>query len=319
MAAFYRGQQLGRSDLNLFLTSVNGQPSNAAEITYALYDFTTGQEVLLGPPRRTPSNPSAGEYFASVIIPLDANLGAYRIRWTFREILGGQVQQALMQFDCIDKVDGNTTALLMTSNESDLIRRLRILLRDGNPDRNYKFRPPAHEETITQFNRVFGFIWEDGELQEYIYRSLDDIISAPPRTPFASVDSLVQMRPEWRAMLLVGAERYAINALRLNWVSEEFSYSIGGVSLDLDKSSKYEGAYSAAVEMFDKQLEKAKMTINVVKGLQQAKYGTGVRSSFGPYSGRGVMSPRKFSGMVLLFTLNLKWILGLLFGSGWLS
>jgi hypothetical protein len=296
LASFYRGQQLGRGELNIFLTSANGNPTNAAEITYALYDFTTGQEVLLGPPRRTPVNPSPGEYFASVIIPLDANLGSYRIRWTFREIVGGQIQQALMAFDVIDKVVGEPNTVF-TPNESDLIRRLRILLRDNNPDRNYHFRPPAHEETIRQFNRVFGYIWEDGELQEYLYRSLDDIISSPPRTPFASVDQMTQMRPEWRSLLLVGAERFALHALRVNWIADEFDYSIGGVSLNLDKASKYEGAYQAVVDQFDKNLEKAKQTVNFVKGLQQPKYGTGIRSAFGPYAGRGVLSPRKFVGV----------------------
>jgi hypothetical protein len=297
LASFYRGQQLGRGDVNIFLTGTNGTPSSAAEITYALYDYTTGQEALLGPPRRTPVNPSPGEYFASVIIPLDANLGKYRVRWTFREVVGGQVQQALMEFEVLDKVVSSQPNAYYTVIEQDLIRRFRILLRDNNPDRNYHFRPPAHEETVGQFNRVFGYIWVDEELQEYLYRSLDDIISAPPRTPFASVDSMATMRPEWRSMLLVGAERYALFGLRLNWIADEFDYSIGGVSLSLDKSSKYEGAYQAAVDQFDKQLEKAKSTLNFVKGLQQPKYGTGIRSAFGPYSGRGVLSPRKFVGV----------------------
>lgn len=223
MAFFHRGQQLGRGDLDLFLTSVNGTPQNAAEITYALYDYTTGQEVLLGPPRRTPVNPSLGEYFASVIIPLDANVGKYRVRWSFRDVVGAPQQQALMEFDILDKDSPTAVDPLLTQNEADLVRRLRILLRDNNPDRNYHFRPPAHEETVGQYNRVFGYIWEDGELQEYLYRSLDDIISAPPRTPFVSVDQMTQARPEWRSMLLVGAERFAINALRLNWIADEFS------------------------------------------------------------------------------------------------
>jgi hypothetical protein len=297
MATFNKGQQLGRGDLNLFLTSTNGTPQNAAEISYALYDFTTGQEVLLGVPRRTPVNPSVGEYFASVIIPLDANTGKYRIRWTFREVVGGQVQSALMEFDITEKDAPAALVTTLTPNEADLVRRLRILLRDNSPDRNYHFRPPTHEETVRQYNRVFGYIWEDEELQEFLYRSLDDIISSPPRTPFASVDSMSQTRPEWRSMLLVGAERYALHALRVNWIADEFDYSIGGVSLNLDKASKYEGAYQATVEQFDKQLEKAKATVNVIRGLQQPRYGTGIRSAFGPYAGRGVLAPSKFVGM----------------------
>jgi hypothetical protein len=301
---FYRGQQLGRNDLNLFLDNAANTPVNAAEITYALYDFTTGQEVLVGLPLRTPANPSVGEYFASIIVPLDANLGGYRIRWTFREIIGGSIQQVVQEFDVIDKAGLSTASASMitggainaTLSEMDLMARLRILLRDNNPDRNYHFRPPSHEETVQQFSRVFGYIWEDVELQEYLLRSLDMISASPPRTPFTSIDQMVMFRPEWRTLLLTGAMVHALQALRLNWVADEFDYSIGGVSLNLEKSSKYESAMQASSDQFDKQLEKAKATINIVKGLQQPRFGMGIRSAFGPFVGRGVLSPRKFVG-----------------------
>lgn len=299
--AFYKGQVLGREDLNIFFSNSSNRPVNAAEISYAIYDFTTGMEALVGIPRRAPANPSMGEYYASIIIPLDANMGNYRIRWTFRESFDAPIQQVVQEFEVIDKVTstgngGNGGFGLVSTAEAALMQRLRILLRDNNPDRNYHFRPPAHEETVRQFNRVFGNIWEDSELQEYLATSLDMISSAPPRTPFANVDQLVALRPDWRTLLLTGAMMWAINALRLNWIADEFSYSIGGVSLDLEKSSKYEGAYSAATEQFDKQMEKAKATVNVILGLQQPKFGTGIRSSFGPYVGAGVLTPRKFMG-----------------------
>lgn len=301
---FFRGQQLGREDLNIFLVNFSGTPVNAAEISYALFDFTTGQEVLVGVPKRTPANPSVGEYFASIIVPLDANLGNYRIRWTFREVVGGQIQQVVQEFSVIDKANlASASATLITGGadnasiiELDLMSRLRILLRDNNPDRNYHFRPPTHEETVQQFSRVFGYIWEDIEMHEYLLRALDMIIAAPPRTPFFSIDSMVQSRPEWRTLLLTGAMIHALQALRINWIADEFNYNIGGVSLDIDKASKYEAAMQSSSDQFDKQLEKAKMTVKVVRGLQQPKYGTGIRSAFGPFTGRGVLSPRKFVG-----------------------
>lgn len=291
--AFFKGQQLGPDDLDIFLESESGVPSNAAEIHYALYDFTTGREVLLGAPRRTPANPEMGRYYASIIVPLDANLGLYRVRWSFRETVGGPIHQAVQEFEVIDKV---TLLTPFTDCESDLIRRLRTMLRDNNPDRNYRFRPPAHEETVNQFNQVFGFIWEDAELKEFIERSLDAISAAPPRTAFNSVESMVQTYPEWRTLLLTGAASYALLALMINWVSEEFDYSIGGVSLNIEKSSKYEAAANNFKDLFDSQLERAKATVKIVKGLQQPRFGIGIRSSFGPYSGRGALTPQKFIG-----------------------
>jgi hypothetical protein len=301
---FYRGQQLGRDDLNIFLVNASNTPVNAAEISYALYDFTTGQEVLVGVPEREPANPAVGEYFASIVVPLDANLGGYRIRWTFRELVGSPLQQVVQEFSVQDKAGLSSASASMitggvtsaTNIELDLMGRLRILLRDNNPDRNYHFRPPTHEETIQQFSRVFGYIWEDIELQEYLLRSMDMISASPPRTPYVNIDQMVAGHPEWRTMLLTGAMVHALQALRINWIADEFDYSIGGISLSIDKSSKYEGAYQAASDQFDKQLEKAKLTVNVVRGLQQPRFGMGIRSSFGPYVGRGVLSPRKFIG-----------------------
>jgi hypothetical protein len=128
--AFYRGQQLGRGDLSIYFTNASGTPSDAAEISYAIFDFTTGQEVLVGSSQRVGANPSVGEYYASIIIPLDANLGSYRIRWTFRELIGAPIQRVVQEFEVIDKVTSTTTTTF-SSNETDLIRRLRILLRDN--------------------------------------------------------------------------------------------------------------------------------------------------------------------------------------------
>jgi hypothetical protein len=291
--AFFRGKQLGPDDLDICLEDSAGRPTNAAEIHYALYDFTTGQEVLLGVPRRDPVNPEMGKYYASLIIPPDANIGLYRIRWTFRETVHGAIHQAVQEFEVIDSAVTSTT---LSDCQATLVRSLRIMLRDNNPDRNYHFRPPAHEETINQFNQVFGYIWEDSELAEFISRALDAISASPPRTPFRCCEDLMMFRPEWRTLLLTGAASYALLALMINWISDEFDYSIGGVSLSLEKSGKYESAANNYKDLFQSQLEQAKATVKIIKGLQQPRYGVGIRSAFGPFAGRGQLTPQKFIG-----------------------
>lgn len=378
---FLRGQQLGRADMNIYLDNNSGHPVNAAEISYAIYDFTTGLEVLVGPPKRTPVNPAVGEYYASVIIPLDAQLGSYRVRWAFRETSGGPIQSVVQEFDVIDRNTSNVCLDDFSPIVTKLIGRLRKLLRDNcvageelvevdvegerftltmeelwgiinnsssqklkvafqkgylkvasvspdgqvewkrvlganraeipqesiyevtteigksvltgghrifvspvdkmdtdtiqpgqpvlsiregrsdylsvrslnrlesrqymydltvadwhnfllvrsgmivsnSPDRNYHFRPPTHEETIRQYNKVFGYIWEDDELLEYLETSMGRVIAAPPRTPFSSLDSMIQYRPEWATVLLTGAMIYALQAMQINWTVEEFS------------------------------------------------------------------------------------------------
>ena len=102
-------------------------------------------------------NASVGEYFANIVIPLDANFGDYRARWTIREMIGGPIRTALQEFNVQDREASRPCC--HTHIQMELVRRMRILLRDNNPDKNYKFRPPAHEQTIDQFSRVFGYIW----------------------------------------------------------------------------------------------------------------------------------------------------------------
>jgi len=72
------------------------------------------------------------------------------------------------------------------------------------------------------------------------------------------------------------------------------SYSIGGVSLDIEKSSKYESLKQNAEGQFDKATEAKQQTVKFIRGLQQPRFGIGVRSSFGPAVGKGILSPRNF-------------------------
>ena len=456
---FQRGQQLGRKDLNFFLTNASGHPTNAYEIYYAIYDFTTGSEVLVGDPQRNPQNPEVGEYFAPICIPTDANIGSFRIRWYFRQAVGKPLHSIVQEFEVAGFSQPLLTLPSLTPLGNDLVRRLRILLRDSWPDKHARFRPPTHEDTLNQFNRVFGYLWDDYELVEFLERSLDMIGASPPRTPFRTFEDLVQQYPEWRTLLLTGAMQYALMAMMIHWVGEQFSvagdtevtlilpgdletslsiaqiydlckkgvdpshpvsksflegslrvrsvttdgrvvwgsvsnvlchhlphkyrvaittasgarivssldhsffshpavpiagadiqvgqdlcfvgeeictydtvtsvcllppsneplydlsvphfenfvltngilahnsYSIGGVSLDINKASEYASAKENAEQQFTEQLERAKQTVKIFKGLQQPRYGIGIRSSFGSSGGRNVLTPAKFIGL----------------------
>lgn len=84
------------------------------------------------------------------------------------------------------------------------------------------------------------------------------------------------------------------NFVLANDILAHNSYSIGGINLDLEKSSKYEGLKQNAESQMDKLFEQKTRTVKIVRGLQQPRLGIGVRSSFGPHVGRGVLSPRSF-------------------------
>lgn len=179
----------------------------------------------------------------------------------------------------------------------------RVIL-GNSPDKYYHFRPPEAEGNIGNYNRVFGQIWEDAELYEYLERGLDWWNMMPPNTAgLRTIDQLVTEKPEWRTAVLWEAITHACFALACNWVADEFDYSIGGVSLSIEKSSKYESLKQNAEGQFDKAAEAKARTVKFIRGIQQPKYGIGVRSAFGPFVGRGVLSPRSFLVLPMITVL----------------
>lgn len=294
--AFKRQQILSRGDLDIFLTNSSGNIANAADISYALYYVDAGPpetDVLIGPAQRIPENPAIGEYYASVQIPSSATYGKYRIRWTLRELVNSPQQTVVQEFQVIP--ENASTGFTLTNAEKSMVDKLRLLLRDQDPSKYYHFRPPEHEANIGGYNRVFGQVWEDEEYLEYLERALDWWNMQPPETEeLMTLDTLVSLKPAWRTAILQGAIQFAAMALQANWIVDEFDYSIGGISLSLDRSSKYESLKSNAEQMWQQSVEAKARTVKYIRGLRQPKYGIGIRSAFGPHVGRGVLAPRNF-------------------------
>lgn len=187
---------------------------------------------------------------------------------------------------------------------------------DGNkmvvfncPDKFYHFRPPEHEGRVGKFDRVFGQIWEDRELLLYLRRAIDDWTLVPPNTDqVRTIDQVWAQFPGWRAGVTWGAIIHALFAVMLNWVADEFDYSIGGVSLSIEKSSKYQSALGDAKDMWDKAADGKTKTTLYIRGLKQPRFGVGVRSAFGPYV-RGTLGPRAFTmGFLGPFFLSVHWL-----------
>jgi len=293
---FTQGETLGRNDLDIYMSSANGNPVNVFEITYSIYyvDPDTSMEVLIGSNTRTPVNPSVGEYYASLQIPASAVPGDYRIRWLFRETSTTAQEGAVQEFGVVTPAS-QTTDNAYSNCVTDLIRKMRFLTRDNNPDRNYRFMPPEGEGQVGCYNQVFGYIWTDEEFYEYLEMALWKWNMHPPETEeLRTLDILCSRKPAWKAALLWGALVNAAQALVYNWIANEFDYSIGGISLSIEKSSKYEGMKQNAEDQWDKLTEAKSRTTKYMRGLSQPRFGRGVRSAFGPYVGRGVLSPRNF-------------------------
>jgi len=297
MSSFTPGQTLGRGDLDIFLVDSQGGPTNAAEIYYALYYVDPGPpevEVLIGPAQRTPVNPQIGEYYAALQVPGLATLGTYRIRWYFKEYVSQPLTEVVQEFQVV--TPEALTVVAYSASQWQMINKLRVLLWDNAPDRHYHFRPPEHEGAIGKYNRVFGQIWQDAELLEFLEQALDWWNTFPPSTQnISTLDQLVTSMPHWRSAVLWDGVTRACFAVAMGWVADEFDYSIGGVSLTIEKSSKYESLKQNSESQFDKGTEAKARTVKIIRGLQQPRFGMGVRSAFGGFVGRGVMSPRNFT------------------------
>ena len=295
---FTQGQLLGRGDLDIFLSNASGNPINVYQITYAIYlvDPVTKVETLIGSNARTPVNPSVGEYYAALQVPSNAAPGDYTIRWLFRETTSSAQEGAVQEFGVVSMAAAETGSYTgYSSCMTDLIHKLRVLTRDNNPDRNYRFRPPEGEGQIGCYNQIFSYLWEDAEFAEYLEIALWKWNIHPPETEeLKTVEQLCSTKPAWKAALLWGALVNAAQALAYNWTVNEFDYSIGGISLNLEKSAKYMDLKGNAEEQWDKLVEAKARTTKYLRGLSQPRFGIGVRSAFGPFTGRGVLSPRSF-------------------------
>lgn len=286
--AFHPGQTLGPEDLKILIRDAMGNLVDPYYIRYSLFDNTTGVEVLIGSPDRVPATSGTGQYYVDATIPLNANIGDWLVRWNFRETVGSPLVQVVQEFNIVKEC----VNISITGNpaEDGFIRRLRIMLRDNNPDRNYRFRPPSNERFLQAQTQVFGYIWEDEELYEYLLMAVDIFNATPPITGI----TLTTMPDRWRTVVMLRAAAFACAAVALNWIADEFTYSISGVSLDIEKSSKYESMKSNFIDEYEKAEEKAKRSIKIIRGLRQPRYGIGISSALGPYSRPGVQSRRNF-------------------------
>lgn len=293
--SFYPGQTISRTDLSIFLQDADSMPINVFEISYAIFYVDPGPpevEVPIGGDR-VPVNPTRGEFFASLMVPPAAETGTYRIRWIFRQYSGSPQQTVTQEF--LVAATAEATQVTYTLEEWEMINCLRMLLRDQNPDKFYHFRPPEHGGRVGAYDKVFGQIWEDAELLHYLKTALSWWNIFPPSTSsLCSLTLLMRQRPDWAAAVYHKAMALAFMAVAANWIADEFDYSIGGVSLSIEKSSKYESLKQNAESEFDKATEAKRQTVKYMRGLQQPRFGIGIRSAFGPHVGSGVLSPRNF-------------------------
>jgi len=286
---YYPGQTLSKGDLYIVIRNHLGHYIDPYGISYGIYQRISGLDILISPPELQPTRSDVGQYYANYTIPGDSLPGDYYIKWAFLEAPSSNPTYAIQEFAVI------TTNIVIsspyTTATTALIQKLRYVLRDNNPDRNYHFMPPAMEETIQGFTTKFGYVWEDDELYEYLDIAVSDINNMPPIEGW-TVDTLVS---RLYSMVLNNAAAVALRALAINWAHEEFQGDISGVGLNLEKSSKYLAVKDNFEAAYTKQIDEYKTYgVRYIVGVRQGRYPMGVTSALGPYSRVGVQSRRNY-------------------------
>lgn len=288
--AYFPGQILGQNELYINVLNERNNPFDPEDIWYQIFDRTTGLDVLQGSSKNVPVKMKTGSYYANYQIPSGANVGDWYIKWSFKEHLTDVSTRSVVQEFAVVGA-GTDVNSIYSSTERTLIRRLRFLLRDNNPDRNYHFVPPDSEKVIQNFTETFGFIWTDEELFEYLTLAVDAVNMYPPIEQY----TLMSLPNFLQTIVTVKAAVFALFALSINWAHDEFDYSIGGVSLNIDKSSKYQGMGESLEQQYQTSLERYKdFGVKYVLGIQQPRYGIGVSAALGPFSSQGVQNRRNF-------------------------
>lgn len=290
---FNRGQQLGQNDLKIVARNVSNILVDPYEIVYDLYDNTSGVPILLPPADRTPVRVSVGVYYADTLIPPNANIGDYLIQWRLKETSTAPVSVVEQSYGVVG-LDVKTTIEQMDDVRKDLVVKLRDLLRDNHPDRNYHFRPPTDQDVIRGQTERFGYIWEDRELLNYLELAADYVSVYPPRQAI-SLDTLT-LDNIWKTLVIWQAAYYALTAISINWIEEEFGYSIQGISLDIEKASKYQSMADTIASQVQALMEKAKAGLHFTLGIQQQRFGIGAQGVLGPYTTAGTVNPRNWVG-----------------------
>jgi len=90
----------------------------------------------------------------------------------------------------------------------------------------------------------------------------------PPDTDF----DLMSVPAPWQPLLLLQAMSYALYDLAILWINEEFSYSLNGISLDIQRSDKYMNAAQILQSQVDTQMVEAKKRLHYTIGLRQSRY-----------------------------------------------
>lgn len=245
------GRTLGPQDLCLITRDNMGAPVVPAGLTYTIFQVAPdGSKSLVTAPRCTPTaDADLGHYYVQTTIPSSWAEGNYQIVWHLQQTSDSQEISIIEDFAVLqlrpETSSFEAPSVLMakrlntTVKTADAIMAVRELLSDTNPDRNYHFRPPTATKTVAGYTTRVGFIWKDESILRFLRLSLAQINTSNPKNLYNF--TLDNMDENWAQAAALGAAAHCLGAEAARWMADEFGYNLNGVSLDLEKSGKYQG------------------------------------------------------------------------------
>jgi hypothetical protein len=165
---------------------------------------------------------------------------------------------------------------------------------DVSAKKIFKVSTSTRSVTATEDHSLFAFI--EGKPKEALTGSLkagDTLAVVENGVLMGDTVVSIEEQPSCTHMYdlsVPGDQNFVLD----NGILAHNTYSISGVTLDLEKSSKYMSMKENLEQEFDKLKDLAKQSIKIVKGLKQPRYGIGISAALGPFSRVGVQSRRNY-------------------------
>jgi hypothetical protein len=222
--------------------------------------------TLVIPPGQAPIRASMGTYYAQFTIPTAWSQGIYKIVWQFQQYAGNcpqnyvhmdwivqSVDPADPAFEAPSMIIGKQLSIASARTTpamyAQAIRVVRELIADTNPDRNYHFRPPTPGKVVSNYTTRVGFIWLDTTILVNLSIAISTLNVYNPMNFFNFTLDTIPF--DWGNIAALGAASYCLSGESARWAADEFSYSLNGVSLDINKSALYQSLAQTYQQQFN--------------------------------------------------------------------
>jgi hypothetical protein len=274
MVTLTNGKTLQAGDLDICVRGADGSMIDPAAITYSIFQIdkqipvrptlaysydqmqpdklsshsVNPESTLVYGPMQVPTRSSQGCYYVPITVPTTWH-GVFRLVWYLTQYAGGQQNMVHEEF-AVENVDPTSMSFeapsvqmakapRTTHKYTKAIMYVRELLSDDNPDRNYHFRPPTPSKVVAGYTTRVGYIWTDQTIIRMLEMSIQDLNTWNPMNLTAyTLDTLPL---NWSSAAATGAAAKCLNREGARWAADEFSFSLNGVSLDINKAALYQG------------------------------------------------------------------------------